>query len=118
MRGAGEETLLAAFNAFFTALQPGGILGIVEHRLPEGRDLSDQDASGYMKQSYVIQIAQQVGFSAPEISELNANPKDTADHPKGVWSLPPRVRGGEEDREKYVAIGESDRMTLKFVKPI
>ena len=75
-------------------------------------------ASGYMKQSYVVDLAEQAGFELVASSEINANPKDTADHPKGVWTLPPSLRLGEQDADKYKAIGESDRMTLKFKKPL
>lgn len=113
----GDDQVLDAFNAFYRALKPGGVLGIVEHRLPENRPIEDQGKSGYMKESYVIKLAEQAGFSLIEKSEINANPKDTADHPNGVWTLPPRLRI-EKDQEKYKAIGESDRMTLKFIKPV
>lgn len=112
----GDETVLSAFKAFHTALKPGGILGVVEHRLPENRADEDQKRSGYMKQSYVVNIAKQAGFELVASSELNANPNDTADHPKGVWTLPPTLALGEENADKYRAIGESDRMTLKFKK--
>ncbi|MFC3031473.1 class I SAM-dependent methyltransferase [Pseudoalteromonas fenneropenaei] len=112
----GDEAVLNAFKQFNTALKPGGILGVVEHRLPEARSDEEQQRSGYMKQSYVIAIAKQAGFELVASSELNANPKDTADHPKGVWTLPPSLALGEEDAAKYRAIGESDRMTLKFKK--
>ena len=73
--------------------------------------------SGYMTQKYVEDLAKSVGFELIATSEVNANPKDTADHPNGVWSLPPTLRGPESSRDKYLAIGESDRMTLKFRKP-
>ncbi|QMW22593.1 class I SAM-dependent methyltransferase [Sandaracinobacteroides saxicola] len=107
-----------AFQAFYTALKPGGILGIEEHRLPENRTEDEKTAkSGYMKQSAVIAMAEAAGFKLVATSEINANPKDTADHPEGVWTLPPNLRLGDKDREKYTAIGESDRMTLKFMKP-
>jgi predicted methyltransferase len=72
---------------------------------------------GYVNEDYVIELAKKAGFELAEKSEINANPKDTKDYPKGVWTLPPSLRLGDEDREKYLAIGESDRMTLKFVKP-
>ncbi|MGC1508294.1 class I SAM-dependent methyltransferase [Ketobacter sp.] len=117
MRGGGEERLISAFKAFFTALKPGGILGVVEHRLPESRPIDDMESSGYMQQSYVVNIAKKAGFELLESSEINANSKDSAQHPEGVWTLPPSLRLGEKDRKKYLAIGESDRMTLKFVKP-
>lgn len=73
--------------------------------------------SGYMTEAHVIEIAEKAGFKLAAKSKINANPKDTKDHPKGVWALPPTLRLGETDRDKYLAIGESDRMTLRFVKP-
>lgn len=106
-----------AFQAFYIALKPGGVLGVVEHRLPENLSDEEMKKSGYMKQSYVIKMAEKAGFKLAAKSEVNANAKDTAQHPKGVWTLPPRLRLGEQDKAKYMAIGESDRMTLKFVKP-
>ena len=107
-----------AFKAFYAALKPGGVLGVVEHRMPEGRaDSPEARDSGYLKQSEVIRLAEAAGFKLAAKSEVNANPKDTADHPKGVWTLPPTFALGDTDRAKYAAIGESDRMTLKFVKP-
>ncbi len=117
MRGGGSERLDAAFAAMFTALKPGGVLGLVDHRLPADRPLSDQDASGYMREDFVIAAAQKAGFRLVASSAINANPLDTADHPKGVWSLPPSLRGPEEDLARVLSIGESDRMTLKFIKP-
>lgn len=106
-----------AFNAFFKALKPGGTLGVVEHRLPEDRPDADMKSSGYMKVSYVKALAEKAGFKLVAASEVNANPKDTKDYPDGVWTLPPTLQKGDVDRAKYLAIGESDRMTLKFVKP-
>ncbi|MZR64259.1 class I SAM-dependent methyltransferase [Alcanivorax sp. DP30] len=107
----------AVFASFYKALKPGGILGVVEHRAPEVRPLDRQIETGYMSEGYVIEQAQQAGFKLIGRSEINANPKDQANHPAGVWSLPPTLRLGDKDREKYQAIGESDRMTLKFIKP-
>ena len=107
----------AAFQSFYKALKPGGTLGIVEHRLPESRDSADQDKSGYMKVSTVMKMAKDAGFKFVAASEVNANPKDKADYPDGVWTLPPSYARGEADKARYAAIGESDRMTLKFVKP-
>lgn len=107
----------AAFDAFYNALKPGGILGVVEHRADEGTSLNQQITSGYMTESYVLELAEAAGFKLKEKSEINANPKDNHDHPAGVWSLPPSLRLGETDKEKYLRIGESDRMTLKFTKP-
>ncbi|MBB4633819.1 class I SAM-dependent methyltransferase [Sphingosinicella soli] len=106
-----------AFKAFYTALKPGGVLGVVEHRLPEDRPDEAMKSSGYMKRSTIVALAEAAGFKLADESDVNANPKDTADWPKGVWTLPPNFRDGEADRAKYAAIGESDRMTLKFVKP-
>ncbi len=112
-RGSAE----AVFQEMFAALKPGGILGVVEHR---GDPASDQDpkaASGYVRQDFVIALAESVGFEFLASSEINANPSDTRDYPKGVWTLPPSYRLKDVDREKYAGIGESDRMTLKFRKP-
>jgi predicted methyltransferase len=114
--GAGTDQ--AMFNAFFSVLKPGGVLGVVEHRAAEGTSTEDSAKSGYLTESNVIGLAEQAGFQLAEKSEINANPKDTKDHPNGVWNLPPVLRVAEgEDKAKYEAIGESDRMTLKFVKP-
>jgi predicted methyltransferase len=105
-----------AFKAFFKALKPGGTLGIVEHRLPEEKPDSLMKSSGYMKVSYVRSLAEAAGFKFVGASNINANPKDTKDYPKGVWTLPPNFAEGDTDKAKYAAIGESDRMTLRFVK--
>ncbi|MGI4878171.1 MAG: class I SAM-dependent methyltransferase [Janthinobacterium lividum] len=105
------------FKAFYAALRHGGVLGVVEHRLPEGRPAEREGTSGYMKVSTVKRLAEAAGFRFVAASEVNANPKDTADYPDGVWTLPPSYQLGDKDRAKYAAIGESDRMTLKFVKP-
>ncbi len=112
---AGYEAQM--FKAFFVALKPGGTLGIVEHRAKPGTSVDKMKASGYVTEAHVIELAQAAGFKLAEKSEINANAKDTTDHPEGVWTLPPTLRLGDKDREKYVAIGESDRMTLRFVKP-
>lgn len=106
-----------AFKAFHRALKKGGTLGVVEHRLPESRPDADMMTSGYMKVSAVRAMAEAAGFRYVGSSEVNANPKDTKDYPDGVWTLPPTYRKGDVDRAKFAAIGESDRMTLKFVKP-
>ena len=113
----GEASLLIAFKTFHAALKPGGVLGVVEHRLPETKLKGDWTESGYMPQAMVVKVAEQAGFVLDATSEVNANPKDTADHPKGVWTLPPVLALKDQDKAKYVAIGESDRMTLKFRKP-
>lgn len=108
----------AAFDAFFKALKPGGMLGVVEHRAKPGTDLETMKKSGYVTEEKVIEIARDAGFELVEKSDVNANPKDSADHPKGVWTLPPSLALGDEDREKYEGVGESDRMTLLFRKPV
>ena len=105
-----------AFRQMHAMLKPGGTLGVVEHRLPEGADDARQLKSGYVKVSTVRRLAEAAGFRLAGSSEINANPKDDSDHPEGVWTLPPTYRLGEKDRATYAAIGESDRMTLKFVK--
>lgn len=112
---AGSEA--ATFQRFFAMLKPGGVLGVVDHRLPESRDTALEKTSGYLKLSTVRRLAEAAGFVLEAQSEINANPKDTADWAQGVWTLPPVLRGGETDRAKYLAIGESDRMTLRFRKP-
>lgn len=122
MSGGYEEKF---FADAFAALKPGGVLGIVEHRLPSTMAQDPTASSGYVHEDYVRALATQAGFEFDGASEVNANPADTADHPFGVWTLPPVSR--EADREDntpedfdpaiYAAIGESDRMTLKFIKP-
>lgn len=107
----------AAFQEIFAMLKPGGVLGIEDHRLPEGESDARERKSGYMKVSTIRRLAEQAGFRFAGSSEINANPKDTKDYPRGVWTLPPRLVEGDQDRAKYLAIGESDRMTLKFIKP-
>ncbi|WP_336974013.1 methyltransferase [Sphingobium aromaticiconvertens] len=111
-------TEAATFKAFYDVLKPGGTLGIVDHRLPEDRDAAQEKSSGYLKVSTVRRLAEAAGFQYVGASEVNANPKDTANWEKGVWTLPPVLRNGEVDKAKYLAIGESDRMTLKFRKPL
>ncbi len=116
-RFGGADKTQDAFNQIYTMLKPGGVLGIEEHRLPESADSAREEKSGYMKTSSVTAFATKAGFRLAGASEINANPKDTADWPVGVWTLPPALRLKDVDRAKYIAIGESDRMTLKFVKP-
>lgn len=105
------------FAAMYKALKPGGILGVVEHRANEGTSLEDMIKSGYVTESQVIALAEKAGFKLVARSEINANKLDTKNYSEGVWTLPPSLRLKNKDREKYLAIGESDRMTLKFVKP-
>lgn len=112
-----EENGYFVFKAMYDALKPGGILGVVEHRAPEDFTLEKMQNSGYTSEAFTILLAEKAGFKLLAKSEINANPKDTKDHPKGVWTLPPTLKMGDKDRGKYLAIGESDRMTLKFIKP-
>ncbi|WP_267225359.1 class I SAM-dependent methyltransferase [Dyella silvae] len=111
------DTAPAMFKAFYAALRPGGVLGVVDHRAADNANLEAIKSSGYLPTSYVEKLATDAGFKLEGESEINANPKDTKDYPKGVWTLPPTLTLGDQDREKYLAIGESDRMTLRFVKP-
>jgi predicted methyltransferase len=108
-----QETLVA----IYAALKPGGVFGLVQHRAKAGTSIEAMKKSGYVTQDHVLELAVAAGFELAGQSDLNANPKDGADHPEGVWTLPPALRLGEVDKKKYLAIGESDRMTLKFVKP-
>jgi len=114
MKRGYERTI---FEAMFEALKPGGLLGLVEHRGDPEVWQDPQALSGYVNQDYAVGLAEQVGFRLVASSEVNANPKDTKDHPEGVWTLPPTLRLKQQDRASYVAIGESDRMTLLFQKP-
>ena len=120
----GRGNAEAVFQSFYDALKPGGVLGVVEHRA-DGADLPRDGSSGYAYTDDVIALAEGAGFVFDDASEINANAADTKDHPFGVWTLPPvrrtsEIRGNEDpdfDRAPYDAIGESDRMTLRFVKP-
>ena len=107
----------AYFQAFFAVLKPGGTLGVVDHRAQPGTDPEAMKKSGYLTEELIIDLATQAGFELAERSEVNANPADTKDHPNGVWTLPPTNSHDAADDAKYKAIGESDRMTLRFVKP-
>ncbi len=115
--GGDKEGVTSSFKSFYKALKPGGILGVVDHELPESAADEAMKSSGYMKKSFVIDAAEAAGFKLVAESDVNANPADNADHAKGVWTLPPSLRLGEEDHAKYLSIGESNRMTLKFIKP-
>lgn len=106
------------YGAAFRALKPGGIFGVEQHRAADGVDPATTAEKGYISEAVVIEAAKAAGFELLERSEINANPADTKDHPDGVWSLPPSLSGKDKDKEKFMAIGESDRMTLKFVKPL
>jgi len=105
-----------ALAAFYAALRPGGVLGIVDHRGNPSTAQDPRARSGYVNEDYAISIIEAAGFKLAAKSEINANPKDTKDYEQGVWTLPPTFRLGAKDRDKYLAIGESDRFTLKFVK--
>lgn len=105
------------FAAMYRALKPGGVLGLEEHRAAPGTTRADWVKTGYVSENYVIELAREAGFRLVAKSEINANPKDSKNYPKGVWTLPPTLAMGQKDRARYLAIGESDRMTLKFVKP-
>ena len=113
----GDDAADAMFKSMYAALKPGGILGVVEHRAKTDKPQDPKAESGYVREDYAIALIEKAGFKLIGKSEVNANPKDTADHPNGVWSLPPTLQGGDTDREKYLAIGESDRFTLRFRKP-
>jgi len=106
-----------ALQSMYAALKPGGVLGIVEHRGKPGEEQDPKAASGYVNEDYAIELIESVGFRLVDRSDINANPLDTKDHAKGVWSLPPSFAADDADRGRYVRIGESDRFTLKFVKP-
>ncbi len=106
----------AAFEAMHASLKPGGVLGVVEHRGDPQRPQDPKAASGYVHEQYAIELIESVGFKLVGRSEVNANSRDTKDYEKGVWTLPPTFAAGAKDRERYAAIGESDRFTLKFVK--
>lgn len=105
------------YAAIFKALKPGGVFGLVQHRAGDKFPTDTSGKLGYLKQNDVIKIAKSVGFKVAATSEINANPKDTKNYENGVWTLPPSLDKKEVDKEKYLAIGESDRMTIKFVKP-
>jgi predicted methyltransferase len=105
------------FKAFYASLKPGGILGVVEHRAPADFTEEQQMKSGYVTEEFTIAAAKKAGFEFVSGSDINNNPKDTKDYPKGVWTLPPTLALGDVDKQKYLAIGESDRFTLKFRKP-
>ena len=112
-RGSGQAE--GMFKGFYEVLKPGGVLGVVEHRAKG--DVATDDKSGYVGQAQVIALAEAAGFKLADKSEINANPLDTKDYPGGVWTLPPSNSHDAADAAKYKAIGESDRMTLRFVKP-
>jgi predicted methyltransferase len=101
----------------YQALKPGGVLGLEDHRGQRDTAQDPKAEDGYVRQDYAIALAEKAGFVFAGSSEINANPKDTANWPKGVWTLPPTFRLGDQDRAKYEAIGEADNFVLKFRKP-
>ncbi len=112
-----DDYAQAVFDQMYAALKPGGVLGVVEHRAKTDTSFDEQITSGYVTVEQVKAYAKNSGFKFVASSEVNANAKDSTQHLKGVWTLPPALRMGEQDKQKYLAIGESDRMTLKFIKP-
>lgn len=113
-----REAAEAMVAAMFKALKPGGILGMVEHRASDKLPQDPGAKSGYVREDYAIALIKAAGFELIGESEVNANPNDTKDYPEGVWTLPPTYRAGDANRERYAAIGESDRFTLRFRKPL
>lgn len=105
------------FAAMYTALKPGGYLGVEEHRAPADKEQDPKASKGYVREDFAKQLIEGAGFRFVAASNVNDNPKDTKDYPKGVWTLPPNYAEGDKDRAKYTAIGESDRFTLLFQKP-
>ena len=113
----GEDAVLAAFKSVHAVLKPGAVFGVVGHRLPSSRVQDAKASCGYVHVAYVTRLAQAAGFRLTASTKINANARDTADHPGGVWALPPTYANKDKDRERFAAIGESDRFTLMFVKP-
>ena len=105
-------------QVMYDSLKPGGVLGVVEHRGDPNVPQDPKAKSGYVNEQYAIELAEAAGFVLDAKSEINANPADTKDHPEGVWTLPPTLRLKDKDKDKYLAIGESDRFTLRFIKPV
>ena len=112
------KNLRKIFEQSYSALKPGGIFGVVEHRAKPETSLEDMRKSGYVTEELTINLAKEVGFILSAKSNINANIKDTKDHPAGVWSLPPTLYLKDKNREKFIEIGETDRMTLLFRKPL
>ena len=113
IRFGGVEEIYASFKR---VLKPGGILGVVQHRANAGSEVKASAEKGYVPESYLINMVEDAGFELVKKSDVNANLKDSKDYPKGVWSLPPTYREKDKDRDRYSVIGESDRMTMKFIK--
>lgn len=115
---AQDDATPAMLKAMYTVLKPGGVLGIVDHRADPNAPVDPRAKLGYVNEAFAIQLAKDAGFEFVGSSEINANPNDTRDYELGVWTLPPTYRLGDKDHDKYAAIGESDRFTLKFRKPL
>jgi predicted methyltransferase len=115
--GYGKQAGPLSFKVMFDALKPGGVLGVVDHRWPDASTEDPDAGNGYVSEERVIKLAEEAGFELAARSDMNRNAADDHEHPSGVWTLPPSLALGDKDREKYLSIGESDRMTLKFVKP-
>ena len=115
--GYGKQAAPLSFRVMFDVLKPGGVLGVVDHRWPDAKTEDPDADDGYVSEESIIALAKAAGFELAARSDMNRNSKDDHEHPEGVWTLPPSLALGDKDREQYVAIGESDRMTLKFVKP-
>ncbi len=113
-----EGEAQAMLKAMYVALKPGGVLGIVDHRADPAAPVDPRARTGYVNEAYAVALAKAAGFEFVAASDVNANPRDGHDYEQGVWTLPPTWRLGDKDRERYAAIGESDRFTLKFVKPL
>ncbi|HVJ31724.1 MAG TPA: methyltransferase [Terriglobia bacterium] len=112
-----DGSAVQSLHAFYRALKPGGVLGIEDHRGRTDRPQDPKAASGYVREDYAISLVEGAGFKLAATSEIDANPKDIKDYPAGVWTLPPTLRLKDQDRAKYLAIGESDRFLLKFIRP-
>ncbi len=115
--GYGTQAGPLAFETMFDTLKPGGVLGIVDHRWPDPATEDPDADNGYVSEQRIIALAEAAGFTLEARSDMHRNERDDHEHPEGVWTLPPSLALGDQDREQYTAIGESDRMTLKFVKP-
>lgn len=113
----GSDTLADTLLVAYDALKDGGVFGVVQHRAKDGRSAERMKETAYVSEDYIIAAARSVGFELEARSEVNANPKDMGDYEDGVWELPPSLSTAEENKAAHRAIGESDRMTLKFVKP-
>ena len=115
--GYGEQAAALTFKTMFDVLKPGGVLGVVDHRWPDPATEDPAAEDGYVSENRVIALAEAAGFELAARSDMNRNSSDSHEHPEGVWTLPPSLALGDKDQDKYLAVGESDRMTPRFVKP-